>query len=365
MLQLRLWALAALLSLTSTGMAQAYRLTEIAGDLAFPWCLAFLPDGDILVTERDGQLRIVRNGKLDPTPIDGVPPVYVRSQGGLFDVLLHPAFESNRVIYLSYAHGDRRANATRLARGTFDGKAIRDLEVLFEAAPMKDTPVHYGGRMRFLPDGTLLLTLGDGFNYRAEAQRLSNHFGSTVRLNDDGSVPADNPFVDRDDARPEIWTYGHRNPQGLAVDPATGTIYLHEHGAKGGDEVNVLKAGANYGWPAITWGLDYTGARVSPFTELPGMEQPIKYWVPSIAPSGMTFYTGSVFPAWQGDLFVSALVDKDVERIDLDGGAVVGEEKLFADAGARLRDVRTGPDGHLYLLTDEKPGRVLRVDPAP
>lgn len=351
-----------------------YRLETVAEGLAFPWRLAFLPNGDALVTERGGTLRILRDGVLDPTPIAGVPPVYVRGQGGLFDVLLHPQFAANRWVYLSYAHGGPEGNATRLARARFDGEGLTGVEVLFTVAPMKRPPLHYGGRMLFLPDGTLLLTTGDGFVHREAAQRLDNLFGKVVRLDADGTAPADNPFVGDPDAHDAIWTYGHRNPQGLAVavDLAVAAVdeagalrvYLHEHGPRGGDELNLLVAGRNYGWPVATFGIDYNGASISPFTEYAGMESPLLHWTPSIAPAGMAYYDGEAFPAWRGDLFATSLVFRNAERIDLEAGVVVGQERVFAEVNERLRDVIAGPDGMLYLLTDSAEGRVIRVVPA-
>lgn len=356
----------ALLVCLATGVVaagQRYRLDTVADGLAFPWCLAFLPNGAMLVTERGGALRIVRDGVLDPVPIAGVPPVFVRGQGGLFDVLPHPRFAANRTLYLSYAHGGPEGNATRLARARFDGERLTDLEVLFTATPLKRPPLHYGGRMLFLPDGTLLLTTGDGFVYREAAQRLDNLLGKVVRLNDDGSVPSDNPFVGDDDALDAIFSYGHRNPQGLAFDAASGAIYLHEHGAQGGDELNVLEPGANYGWPVATHGLDYTGALITPYKEYPGTVQPLIHWTPSIAPAGMALYNGEAFPEWRGDLFVTSLVFNNVERLDMEDGEVKARIPMFQELAERIRDVRQGPDGHLYILTDSPQGRVVRVAP--
>jgi glucose/arabinose dehydrogenase len=344
--------------------SEAYKVTTVAEGLDHPWCLAFLPDGSMLVTERGGRLSYVRDGKLDPKNIEGVPEPYVRSQGGLFDVVLHPDFANNNTIYLTYAGGDRGSNATHVARGQLNGYSIDKLEVIFAVDRKKDTPVHYGGRMMFLPDGTFLLTTGDGFDFREQAQILSNHLGVVVRLNDDGGVPDDNPFVGQADAKPEIWSFGHRNPQGIAIFESTGVVYTHEHGPRGGDELNLMKPGANYGWPAITYGLDYSGARISPFTELKGMEQPDVYWVPSIGPSGLAAYEGDQFPNWKGDLFVGALVEKSVRRVDLENGKVLEEEILFQELDHRIRDVRAGPDGYLYLLTDETDGEILRIEPS-
>ena len=367
---MRCWlaALACLLATLAQGNSERpYRLVTVAEGLSFPWCIAFLPDGDLLVTERTGALRLVRDGALEAQPITGVPPVYVRSQGGLFDVALHPDFDANGWLYLSYAHGDAKGNATRLARARLDGLQLKDVQPIFTVEPNKRPPMHYGGRIAFLPDGTLLLTTGDGFVHREEAQLLDNLFGKVVRLNDDGSIPADNPFVDAQ-GRDEIWTYGHRNPQGLALAPSgsasTTNVYLHEHGPRGGDELNLLQAGSNYGWPIATFGIDYNGAVISPFSEYPGTVQPLLHWTPSIAPAGMAWYGGDLFPQWRGDLFVTSLVFNNIERIDMENGRIVGKERLFEEIDARLRDVRTGPNGHLYILTDSPQGRVVRVDPA-
>ncbi len=341
----------------------AYQTTTIAENLAYPWCLAFLPDGNMLVTERDGNLRIIRNNVLDPNPISGVPETYVEDQGGLFDVVLHPNFLENHMIYLTYAHGTPEDNHTRVARARLDGNSLQELEVIFESKVEKSTAVHYGGRMTFLDDGTFLLTIGDGFNYREQAQVLSNHFGTIVRLNDDGSVPEDNPFVGQPDALPEIWSYGHRNEQGLVFDPVSGRVYENEHGPQGGDELNLIEKGKNYGWPIITYGIDYSGAKITPYTEYEGMEQPLIDWTPSLAVSGLDVYNGDLFPTWKGDLFASTLVERSVRRIDLEDGEVVGQEVLFAELEERIRDVRTGPDGALYLLIDSPEGYILRVEP--
>ncbi len=348
-------------STPSTG----FRTTTVAEGLSTPWSLAFLPDGSMLVTERAGRLRVIRDGRLVTEPVAGVPPVYAVGQGGLFDVVLDPDFASNGILYLAYASGTEDQNATRVARARFDGAKLDDLEVIFEASPTKDSNAHFGGRLLFLPDGTLLLTLGDGFVYREKAQAKDGDFGKIVRIRTDGKAPEDNPFAGQAGARPEIYSLGHRNVQGLVRDPASGRIYAHEHGPKGGDEVNVIEPGRNYGWPVITYGRDYSGAIISPYTEKEGMEQPLVYWVPSIAPSGMTLYGGDLFPAWKGDLLVSALAGMHVRRVDLDGdGRVAGQEELFRDLGLRIRDVRTAPDGSLYLLTDGEGGKVIRVEPA-
>jgi aldose sugar dehydrogenase len=341
--------------------AHQYRVETLAEGLNHPWSIAFLPDGRQLVTERAGRLRIIEDGRLLEEPVAGVPEVYVRSQAGLFEVMLDPAYADNGWIYLSLAHGTAHQSSTRVVRGRLEGGNFTDLEVLFTAAPLRNTPVHYGGRMAFLADHTLVIGLGDGFNFREDAQRLDSHTGTIVRIHRDGSVPADNPFVGRDDAQPEIYSYGHRNVQGIVFDAATSLLWAHEHGPRGGDELNLVFPGRNYGWPVATFGVDYTGARITPYTSRPGMEDPLVDWTPSIAPSGMTLYRGEQFPDWEGSLFVTALVARDVRRIMLDGEQVTGEEKLFGEIGERLRDIKTGPDGALYVLTDQPNGRVLRI----
>lgn len=355
-----------LLVAASVQATPSYQIQTVATGLDFPWNIAFLPNGDRLVTELGGQLRRITPDNTVGPPISGVPPVYRMSQGGLFDVLPDPEFASNQLVYLSFAAGDKASNATTVTRARLNGSALEDLTVLFSASPKKNTAVHYGGRLAWLPDGTLLLTTGDGWEWREQSQGLTTHFGKTIRMNKDGSPAAGNPFPEA----PYVWTYGHRNPQGLAVSQ-DGVVYSHEHGPRGGDEVNILVPGNNYGWPAITYGIDYNGAYVSPFTEAPGMEQPIHVWVPSIAPSGLMIYEGNLFPEWRGDLFTSALVDNEVRRLDLQDGQVVAEEALFSEIGTRLREIRQAPDGSIYLLTDGladsvdgKAGQVLRVVPA-
>ncbi len=362
---LLLLSTAMLLSACGSATAKEYRIDVVAEGLAHPWSIAFLPDGRMLVTERAGRLRIIEDGQLLEAPVGGVPEAFVRSQAGLFEVMLDPDYEENGWIYLSLVHGTARANSTRVVRGRLDGNALRDLEVLFTASPARNTPVHYGGRMSFLADGTLVIGLGDGFDFREDAQRLDSHTGTIVRINRDGSVPADNPFIGRPDALPEIYSYGHRNVQGLVFDAATGQLWAHEHGPRGGDELNLVEPGRNYGWPLATFGVDYSGARITPYTSRPGMDDPRVDWTPSIAPSGMTMYRDAQFPDWQGSLFVTALVAREVRRITLDGERVTGQEALFGEIGERLRDIKTGPDGALYVLTDNSFGQVLRISAAP
>jgi glucose/arabinose dehydrogenase len=345
-----IWA-AALITFSLAAYAQD-KIETVAEGLDHPWSLAFLPSGEMLVTERSGALRMVRDGTLASRPIAGVPPVFANNQGGMFDVVLDPEFASNRQLYLSYAHGTRKQNTLRVMRAVLKGDSLVEQQVIFTAVPWKTTGAHYGARMAFLPDGTLLLTTGDGYNYREQAQTLDNHFGKVIRINTDGSVPKDNPFVGKAGHMPEIYSYGHRNPQGLVVID-NGEIYLHEHGPKGGDELNHIQKGLNYGWPAISYGIDYSGALITPYTELPEMEQPLTYWVPSIAPSGMAFH--------QGGFYVGALKEGTVRRLEWNGKALGKETTLFSELGQRIRDVRSGPDGYLYLLTDTDSGKVLRV----
>ena len=351
-----------LLFLANAASAAEYKIETVVDGLSYPWAMAFLPDGDMLVTERSGQLRRISNGKLQQQPIGNLPDIYVGGQGGLLDIILDPGFASNQRVYLSFASGTGGANATRVISARLDGNSLMDVTTLFTASPGKDTPHHFGGRLALLPDETLLITLGDGFDHRKQAQQLDNHFGKLIRINTDGTVPADNPFVDRDGAMPEIWTYGLRNPQGLLVS-VDGTVWLHEHGPRGGDELNIIKPGRNYGWPAITHGMDYPGAYVSPYTEAVGMEQPVVYWVPSIAPAGFCEYLGEAFPLWQGNLFVAALAERSVRRLVMKDGEVQSQEIMFTELKQRIREVRAGPDGYLYLLTDSDDGQMLRVSP--
>ncbi|ONM44686.1 glucose dehydrogenase [Halopseudomonas pachastrellae] len=353
-----------LLLCAGAATAADYQVETLADGLSNPWSLAFLPDGGMLVTERSGQLRLIdAAGQLRAEPVAGVPEAFVNGQSGLMEVALAPDFAESGELFLSYSCGTREANHTCLAAATFNGEALENTHEIFRVQPAKKGSAHYGGRIAFLPDNTLLLTLGDGFDYREQAQNTANHLGSIVRLNRDGSAPEDNPFVGQADAMPELYSIGHRNVQGILVDDA-GRVFSHEHGPRGGDEINLIEAGKNYGWPKITYGIDYNGSQISPYTELPGLEQPLVYWDPSIAPSGMTLYQGELFPEWQGSLLVSALAGKEVRRVELKGNAAGEQESLFTELGERFRDVRTGPDGAVYLLTDSPSGQLLRVVPA-
>ena len=342
-----------------------YNIEIVAEGLEHPWSLAFLPDGTMLVTERAGRLRVIDPSGLRPEPVAGLPEVFVSGQGGLFEVLPAPDFAASRMLYISFAHGTSDANHTRVIRARFDGRSLQDVTEVFLSQPAKSGDAHFGGRMTWLPDGTLVMGLGDGFYFREDAQKLDTHLAKIIRINADGTVPEDNPFIGHPEARPEIFSYGHRHVQAVVFDEASGLLYAHEHGPRGGDELNVIHAGSNYGWPLITYGRDYSRARISPFTELPGMEQPQTHWVPSIAPGGMALYDGDAFPQWRGDLFVAALAEKSVRRVPMDTAMQPGEQEvLFAEVDQRMRDVRTGPDGALYLLTDEPEGQVLRVVPS-
>ncbi|MGA8009671.1 MAG: PQQ-dependent sugar dehydrogenase [Thiomonas sp.] len=351
-------------------------VVTVAIGLSRPWALVFLPDGRMLVTERTGELRIVGMDGKASGPIAGVPAVDARGQGGLLDVALDPDFATNRWVFLSYAEAgtgaDAGRNGTAVARGSLsaDGARLTDVQVIFRQTPKIDSTAHFGGRLVFAPDGRLFVTLGERYSQRDAAQDLSNTLGKVVRINADGSVPPDNPFVGRADARPEIWSYGHRNVQGAAIHPVTRDLWTHEHGPQGGDEVNIDRAGRNYGWPRISYGCEY-GAPVGNCppvggaTSAPGMEQPVTYWVPtSIAPCGMVFYTGGLFPQWRGNLFIGALAGQALWRLQLDGDRVVAREPLLTDLGERIRDVRQGPDGAIYLISDGALAKIYRLQPA-
>lgn len=347
-----------------TSSAQAdFSVVTLAEGLENPWGLAFLPDGAMLITERSGDLRLFKDGRLEDQAIAGVPAVVARGQGGLLDVAIHPDFAENNLVYLSYAGPGDGGTSTEVARGRLNDMALEDVEVIFRAVPKSGGTGHFGSRLVFANDGKLFISLGDRRQIR-ESQNLGNHIGTMIRLNDDGSVPDDNPFIGQAGALPEIFSYGHRNVQGMTLHPESGEIWAHEHGPRGGDELNLLKAGANYGWPVITYGIDYSGAIISDKTEAAGMEQPVVYWDPSIAPSGMAIYDGDKFPQWQGDIFVGALAHLHLRRLEMEGDRVVDQESLLVDLGERIRDVRSGPDGYLYVLTDSGDGQLLRLEPA-
>ena len=341
----------------------SYSLRMLTLDLEQPWGMAFLPDGRLLITERPGRLRIFANGRLERAPVGGLPKVFARGQGGLLDICLHPDFARNAQLYLTYSGEGEGGAATVLARAEFRNNALVGVQRLFEALPRTSGGLHFGSRIVFDQAGLLYVTCGERYQMQ-RAQNLADLGGKVVRLRDDGSVPPDNPFVGREGARPEIFTWGHRNPQGMAMNPATGRIWVAEHGPRGGDELNLLKAGANYGWPRATHGIDYSGSTISPNKSLPGMEDPVRVWVPSISPSGLAFYSGDRFPGWKGSVFTGALSDNALIRIELDGDRYLGEERLLVDLLPYIRDVRQGPDGLLYLVTHTDSGGLYRLEPA-
>lgn len=348
----------------------AIEVTAVAEGLSHPWAIAFLPQGDMLVSERAGRLRHVSVSGEVSAPIAGLPAVDARGQGGLLDVVLDPGFATSRLVYLSFAKAGGGGNGTAVARGvlTQDNTALEDVEVIFRQQPKVDSTAHFGSRLVFAGDGTLFVTLGDrqSSRFRDQAQDLGSHIGKIVRIRPDGTVPEDNPFVGRADALPEIWAYGVRNVQAAAIHPPTGVLWEIEHGPRGGDELNVIAPGANYGWPVVTLGVDYTGLTIGEGLKTArGMVDAIHSWTPVIAPSGMMFYSGDAFPAWQGDLFVGGLASTALVRLTLEGEKVVSEERLLETLGLRIRDVAQGPDGTIYVVTDEDEGHILRIAPAP
>ncbi len=358
-MRMRSFFLALLLCLNglfaSTSQAQDYQVSTLATGLDKPWSITSIGGGAFLVTEKSGRLvRLDADGNV--TTIEGTPPVYFANQGGLLEVLADTDFANNKLIYLSFAGGDKSANRTTVVKATLSGDTLSNVETILEVAPDKEGPAHYGGKLAFLPDGTLLVSVGEGYKYREEAQNLEWELGKLLRIHTDGTAPTDNPFPD---TAPRVFSYGHRNPQGLVYDEASERILMLEHGPKGGDELNHVVAGRNYGWPAITYGVDYSGAVISPFTEAEGMEQPITYWVPSIGPSGLAIYRGELFPKWQGHLLLGSLINEEMRRLKLDGMTVVEDEAIFPEIKGRVRDVRVLTDGSIVALTDG--GDVFRV----
>ncbi|PHR65645.1 PQQ-dependent sugar dehydrogenase [Pseudidiomarina marina] len=369
-------SITAALALNATNAAAETVSTErhkvsvntITDKLNKPWGMAFLPSGELLVTEKSGTLRrVTRDGAVSDA-LSGVPSVVDKSQGGLLDVAVDPNFADNQFVYISYSEADPaggEGTSTAVMRAKLSDNGLTDGKVIFRGAPKYKSGAHFGSRLVFAPDGHLFITLGDRYSAMDDAQTLDNHHGKVVRIKPDGSVPADNPFVGKDDALPEIWSYGHRNVQGAAIHPTTGKLWTVEHGPKGGDEINIPDAGKNYGWPIATYGVDYDGSIISDETHVEGTVQPHYYWVPSIATSNMIFYTGDQFPAWQGDLLVAALKGSHVARLDLEGDRVMHEETLFEDAvKQRIRDIEQGPDGYIYLITDDRAGQLIQIKPA-
>ena len=350
-----------------------YRVVTVVEDLEVPWSMAFLPGGDMLVTERPGRLRLVRNGRLLPDPVPGVPEVFAEGQGGLFDVVLHPDFATNRLVYLSFAKATPGGSTTAVVRARLENDALTAVEEVFEAVAQGRG--HYGGRMAFDPDGYLFLTAGDrmvpsqGDLEAHPAQDLSNHHGVTIRLHDDGRVPVDNPFVDQPGVLPEIWSYGHRNPQGLVIDPATGNVWITEHGPQGGDELNLIQPALNYGWPVIGYGVNYgSGLAIHEGTHRDGVEPPVHFWVPSIATSGMMLYTGDRFPEWRGNIFVGGLVGQQIARLTMrvDMPSQTAWEETLGYGLGRIRDIRQGPDGYIYVAIEGRGGvttSIVRLEP--
>lgn len=339
-------------------------VTTLVKNLEHPWGMAFLPDGRLLITERPGRLRIYSKGKVSP-PISGIPAVYANGQGGLLDVEIDPDFPKNQLVYLTYAEaGADNMAGTAVIRGKLNGYVLENTRLLFRQTPKLSSGAHFGSRLVFDKSGSLFVTLGEN-NNRITAQYLDHHQGKVIRIKPDGSFPEDNPFTGKGDARPEIWSYGHRNPQGAALNPWTGKLWVHEHGPKGGDEINIPRAGKNYGWPKITYGINYNGLDIpeAVSNKAPGMEQPIYYWVPSIAPSGMTFYDGDRQGPWHGNLFVGALAGQMLVRLEIRDDKIIREERLLKELGYRIRDVQAGPDGSLYLITDAANGKLLKIDP--
>ena len=354
-----------------------YNVEYVAKDLNAPWSVAELPDGSWLLTEKPGRLlQITSSGQ---NVISGLPEdIFVSGQGGLLDVVLAPDYETTGNIYLSYAYGNDAANGTAILRARLDGTKLNDPLVIFRSSPTKSAASHFGGRLAFLPDETLILTLGDGFGFREEAQNADTHLGKLVRLTGDGGVPRDNPFLGKDKAgkqfKPHIFSLGHRNVQGLSIDSMTGEIWSHEHGPRGGDELNLIKPGQNYGWPLATTGTDYNGAHITPFESFDGMTSPIHDWVPSIAPSGLAIYRGSLFSDWQGDALIGGLVTRDLRRVEIENGKAVHEESLLSELNGRVRDVRVDSSGAILALIesadqdgdgtiDPKSGQLIRLTP--
>ena len=337
-----------------------YKTETLASALNFPWSVAFLPDGKILISEKSGQLKLLAQGKVSE-PLTGLPDVFFKSQGGLFDVILDPDFNNNQFIYFSYASGNMAANATHVASAKLADNQLTLVKTIFKVTPEKNTPVHYGGKLLMMPDGTILLTTGDGFDYREKAQHPKGLLGKIVRFNRDGSIPTNNPFYNSKEYHPAIYSLGHRNPQGIDYDYQNKQVIMHEHGPAGGDEINIIRPGKNYGWPIVTYGKDYSGATVSPFTSYKGLEEPLLHWTPSIAPSGLAIYKGELFSEIEGSYLVGALAGRELRLVVMQQQKVIEQLSLLKEESARIRDVRVGPDGAIYVLTDGEKGQLIRI----
>ena len=348
----------------------SFKQVTVAKDLERPWGMAWLPDGAILITERVGRVKIFQNGSLEQIAIAEIPNLFVSGQAGLMDISLHPRFAQNNLVYLTYSSGNFQSNHTSILRAKFDGKALVEPQVIFEVKPSKSGNQHFGSRIVWLPDDTMLIAIGDGGNpplqldgelIRNQAQKLNSQLGKVLRLKDDGSIPSDNPFVKTAGANPAIWSYGHRNIQGLFADPISKQVWSTEHGSRGGDELNLIEAGKNYGWPVVTFSQEYTGGKISKEVSRPNMVDPKLVWTPAIAPSGLLLYRGNIFPNWEGNLFAGGLVSKSVVRIKIEGNKTIVQETI--PVGQRVRDVRQGKDGFIYILTDEQAGQLIRLEP--
>jgi glucose/arabinose dehydrogenase len=348
----------------------SFKQVTVAKDLERPWGMAWLPDGAILITERVGRVKILRNGSLEQIAIAEIPNLFVSGQAGLMDISLHPRFAQNNLVYLTYSSGNFQSNHTSILRAKFDGKALVKPQVIFEVKPSKSGNQHFGSRIVWLPDDTMLIAIGDGGNpplqldgelIRNQAQKLNSQLGKVLRLKDDGSIPSDNPFVKTAGANPSIWSYGHRNIQGLFADPISKQVWSTEHGSRGGDELNLIEAGKNYGWPVVTFSQEYTGGKISKEVSRPNMVDPKFVWTPAIAPSGLLLYRGNIFPNWEGNLFAGGLVSKSVVRIKIESNKTIIQETI--PVGQRVRDVRQGKDGFIYILTDEQAGQLIRLEP--
>jgi glucose/arabinose dehydrogenase len=348
----------------------SFKQVTVAKDIERPWGMAWLPNGAILITERVGRVKILRNGSLEQIAIAEIPNLFVSGQAGLMDISLHPRFAQNNLVYLTYSSGNSQSNHTSILRAKFDGKALLEPQVIFEVKPSKSGNQHFGSRIVWLPDDTMLIAIGDGGNpplqldgelIRYQSQKLNSQLGKVLRLKDDGSIPSDNPFVKTANANPAIWSYGHRNIQGLFADPISKQVWSTEHGSRGGDELNLIEAGKNYGWPVVTFSQEYTGGKISKEVSRPNMVDPKLVWTPAIAPSGLLLYRGNIFPNWQGNLFAGGLVSKSVVRIKIEGNKTIVQETI--PVGQRVRDVRQGKDGFIYILTDEQAGQLIRLEP--